>query len=85
MEQEARTDDLYLTREQVNKVLDALNLSMRDHYNDYDTDLPQHLIEIINQFTEARNKFKYCRTCVGGWYYQRWSGSTCQCPGGEEE
>jgi hypothetical protein len=84
MDKEARTDDLYLTREQVNSVLEALNLSMERHYREYDDDLPEELIEIINQFVEARSKFRYCPTCVGRYYYQRWSGSTCSCPQEEE-
>ncbi len=82
--QEARTDDIYLTRQQVNEVLDALNLLMKDHYYTNDEDLPEEIIEIVNVFTQSRNKFKYCAACRD-WYYMRWSNSECrECPEEEE-
>jgi len=83
--QEARTDDIYLTRDQVNKVLDALNLLMKDHYYMSEDDLPEDIIQIINEFVTARSKFKYCANCREYWY-QRWSQGECgQCPEELEE
>ena len=82
--QKARTDDIYLTRKQVEDVLEALNLLMRNHYSDYDQGLPEEIIDIVNIFTESRNKFKYCYTCRD-FYYMRWSNSECRdCPEEEE-
>lgn len=84
MKPEARTDDLYLTKEQVNTTLDGLNMLMADHYGNYENDLPQDLIDIINILIEARNKFKYCPNCRS-YYYQRWSSYVCtDCPEEEE-
>lgn len=82
---EAKTDDIYLTREQVNQVLEGLNLLMKDHYYVREDDLPEDIIEIVNEFVQARSKFKYCANCRD-YFYQRWSQGECgQCPTIEEE
>ena len=82
--QEARADDIYLTRNQVNEVLNALNLLMKDHYYTSEDDLPEDIIAIINEFVTARSKFKYCAACRD-YFYRRWSDAECRnCPEEEE-
>tara|TARA_R100001443_G_scaffold86300_1_gene92973 strand:+ start:66 stop:329 length:264 start_codon:yes stop_codon:yes gene_type:complete len=82
--EEAKTEYIHLTLTQVNHVLDGMNLLMQNHYEDYDDHLPEHIIEIVNVFTEVRSKFKYCASCRNN-YYQRWSSSDCGCPESQEE
>ena len=81
---EARTDDIYLTREQVNQVLESLNLLIKDHYYRDGEELPEDVIAIVNEFTAARSKFKYCAECRD-YFYRRWSDAECRnCPEEEE-
>jgi len=82
--EEAKTEYIHLTKEQVTHTLDGLNLLMQQHYNEYDNDLPEHIIQIVNVFTEVRSKFKYCHACRN-YFFQRWSSNDCGCPESKEE
>ena len=84
MREEAKTEYIQLTKDEVHLTLDGLNLLMQQHYSDYDSGLPEEIIKIVNVFTEVRSRFKYCNHCRNI-YFQRWSSTECDCPQSKEE
>ena len=82
---EATCDDLYLTKNEIQLVIDGMNYSLAKHYDEYDTDLPENQVLLIQKLLQIRQKFKYCANCRD-FFYERWSNSECRhCPTEEEE
>lgn len=79
-------NDIYLTKDEVSKLLVGLNFSMEKHYSAYDAELPGDLVLLTNRMMEMHNSFKYCYNCRVEWV-QRWSQDehNCPAPKGEEE
>jgi hypothetical protein len=78
------TDSIYLTIPELDLIIQGLNLSLTEHYQEY-AHLPEALITITRQFIEIKSKFKYCDHCKN-FFYQSWR-ENCNCPKGvgEEE
>lgn len=77
--------DIYLTKDEISKVLVGLNFSMEKHYAAYDTDLPEDLIRLVSRFMDLHNNFIYCYECRTNWV-KRWSDDECKtCPKDGEE
>ena len=83
MREEAETDGLYMTKEEIQTVINGLNLLLEQHYRQYEDDVPEFLIDGISKFIQIRNNFKYCVNCRNYWY-KSWSHSECRCPAEEE-
>ncbi len=65
-------------------LLVGLNFSLERHYQVYDTDLPQELINLVSRMMDLQQKFKYCYNCRL-YYAIRWSSDTHECHPAEEE
>lgn len=82
---EATCDDLYLTKDEINLLLDGLHYSLEAHYDQFEKDLPEDQVLLVNKLIEIKRKFKYCSKCRD-FYYERWSNSECRnCPTEEEQ
>lgn len=74
---------VYLTKDEVSKLLVGLNFSMEKHYGAYDADLPEDLVTLTSKMMEIHQQFKYCYDCRTTWV-QSWSSDTHNCPEEEE-
>ena len=86
--EEAKTEYIHLTKNQVQTTLRGLSLLLERHYGNYDVDLPEKILAIVQVFTEVRSNFKWCHDCRND-FYMRWSSTECGCEEskkkGEEE
>lgn len=65
-------------------LLVGLNFSLERHYQVYDNELPEELLELTTRLMDLSKKFKYCHDCRTH-YALRWSSDRHECPPKEEE
>ena len=81
-QKEPTTDSIYLTISELDLLIEGLNLSLHEHYQDH-THLPEATLQMTHRLVEIKSKFKWCNHCRN-FFFSFWK-EECDCSKGEEE